>query len=153
MPKFTKTEDELKTDFDKWLFVLKNLPRLQARPRALQERIFQRLFQIAAIEQLSSKDRRRYDESLKNYWDMQNVIDTAVEKAVVKAVMEKENVIIEQEKELSEKENVIIEKENVIIEQAKELSEKENVIIEQAKTLAEQKKEIEALQRRLNQLP
>ena len=28
MPKFTKTEDELETPFDKWLYVLKHLPRL-----------------------------------------------------------------------------------------------------------------------------
>ena len=31
MPKFTKTEDELETHFDKWLYIIKNLPRLQER--------------------------------------------------------------------------------------------------------------------------
>jgi predicted transposase/invertase (TIGR01784 family) len=82
MPKFRKNEDELETFFDKWLYVIKNLSRLQTRPQALQERIFQRLFHIAEIENLTLKERRIYDDSLKNYWDMQNVIDTAVEKAV-----------------------------------------------------------------------
>ena len=38
MPKFNKTEDELKTMFDKWLFVLRNLSSLLERPRSLQNR-------------------------------------------------------------------------------------------------------------------
>jgi predicted transposase/invertase (TIGR01784 family) len=105
MPKFTKREDELETFFDKWLFVLKNLPNLHARPKALQERVFQKLFQIAEVEKLTPKERRIYDESLKNYWDMQNVIDTAVEKAV----KEKEDVIKEKEDALAEKDKKIEE--------------------------------------------
>ena len=40
MPKFNKTEDELKTMFDKWLFVLRNLSSLLERPRSLQNRVF-----------------------------------------------------------------------------------------------------------------
>jgi len=32
MPKFTKTEKELKTGVDKWLFVLKNMSRLKKIP-------------------------------------------------------------------------------------------------------------------------
>ena len=43
MPKFHKTEQELDTLFDKWMFVLKNLARLMERPTALQERVFNRL--------------------------------------------------------------------------------------------------------------
>ena len=40
MPKFRKTEAELESLFDKWLYALKNLPRLLERPAALQERHF-----------------------------------------------------------------------------------------------------------------
>ena len=40
MPKFSKTEEELETMFDKWMFALKNLYRLLERPKALQDRIF-----------------------------------------------------------------------------------------------------------------
>jgi predicted transposase/invertase (TIGR01784 family) len=151
MPKFVKTEDDLETDFDKWLFVLKNLPKLQSRPRALQERVFQRLFQIAAIEQLSPKERRRYDESLKNYWDMQNVIDTAVEKAVEKADQEKENVIIEQAKALAEQAKALAEKEKALAEKENVIIKQEKSIAEQAKNLAEQNQEIEAMRQQLQQ--
>lgn len=33
MPKFSKAEDELISQFDKWMYVLKNLHRLQDKPR------------------------------------------------------------------------------------------------------------------------
>ena len=44
MPKFKKTEAELVTMADKWLYALKNLPRLLQRPRTLQDRIFKKFF-------------------------------------------------------------------------------------------------------------
>ena len=46
MPNFNKTEAELQSNFDKWMYVLKQLPYLDHRPRVLQERIFQKLFII-----------------------------------------------------------------------------------------------------------
>ncbi|MFV0346942.1 MAG: Rpn family recombination-promoting nuclease/putative transposase, partial [Bacteroidales bacterium] len=49
LPKFTKQEHELETMRDKWLFTLKNLVYLQERPRALQERVFEKIFEIAEV--------------------------------------------------------------------------------------------------------
>ena len=60
MPKFTKTEDELVTMFDKWMFALHNLARLMERPAALQERIFKRLFEQAEIARFNENERREY---------------------------------------------------------------------------------------------
>ena len=77
MPKFTKGEDELETMFDKWLFVLHNLSRLMKRPAALQERIFTRLFEQAEIARYTPEERQDYEDSLKVYRDMKNVLDTA----------------------------------------------------------------------------
>ena len=77
MPKFTKKEDELETMFDKWLFVLHNLSRLMKRPAALQERIFTRLFEQAEIARYTPEERQDYEDSLKVYRDMKNVLDTA----------------------------------------------------------------------------
>ena len=77
MPKFTKTEDELETMYDKWLFVLHNLSCLMKRPAALQERVFTRLFEQAEIARYSPKERQKYEDSLKVYRDLKNVIDTA----------------------------------------------------------------------------
>ena len=40
MPNLVKTADELKTNSDKWLFILKNLSALQTIPPALQTGLF-----------------------------------------------------------------------------------------------------------------
>lgn len=79
MPKFKKTENELVTDFDKWMFVLKHLPDLQGRPVALQERIFLKLFEAAEIARFDAREKARYEESLKYFRDLKNVIDTSYE--------------------------------------------------------------------------
>ncbi|MBR6032261.1 MAG: PD-(D/E)XK nuclease family transposase [Bacteroidaceae bacterium] len=80
MPKFNKTEDELVTMFDKWLFVLRNLSRLMERPAALQERVFTKLFEQAEIARFTPQDAREYEESVKIYRDLTNVVNTAERK-------------------------------------------------------------------------
>ena len=80
MPKFNKTEDELETMFDKWMFVLRNLSRLMERPAALQERIFKKLFEQAEIARFTPQDVRDYEESIKIYRDLTNVVNTAERK-------------------------------------------------------------------------
>ena len=77
MPKFNKTEDELVTMFDKWMFVLRNLSRLLDRPKALQDRVFGKLFQQAEIARYSEEERRQYEASQKEYWDYTSTMDTA----------------------------------------------------------------------------
>jgi predicted transposase/invertase (TIGR01784 family) len=84
MPKFHKTEDQLLTMFDKWLFALKNLSRLLERPRALQERVFQKFFEQAEIARYSPLERQEYEESVKVYRDLINVVDTAEMKGLKK---------------------------------------------------------------------
>ena len=80
MPKFNKGEDELVTMFDKWLFVLRNLSRLLDRPAALQERIFTKLFEQAEIARFTPQERQDYEESIKVYRDLTNVVRTAERK-------------------------------------------------------------------------
>lgn len=88
MPKFNKSEDELVTMFDKWLFVLRNLSRLMARPAALQDRIFTRLFEAAEIAKFTKEQYEAYEESLKVYRDWQNTIVTAEQKGMAKGMAE-----------------------------------------------------------------
>lgn len=80
MPKFNKTEDELETMFDKWLFVLRNLSSLLERPKALQNRVFDRLFETAEIAKFSKTELSEYWDSLKNFRDWYSVISTAEKK-------------------------------------------------------------------------
>lgn len=84
MPHFTKTEEELETTYDKWLYVLKHLPSLTERPKKLQERIFQRLFEAAEIAKFTPEEKEQYEESLKSYRDLKNVIDTAYDEGELK---------------------------------------------------------------------
>ncbi len=77
LPKFTKTEHELETLFEKWVFVLKNLSRLLERPAALQERVFSRLFEAASITRFTPKQLREYEDSVKAYRDIVNAVNTA----------------------------------------------------------------------------
>ncbi|MCI4649083.1 Rpn family recombination-promoting nuclease/putative transposase [Phaeodactylibacter sp.] len=79
LPKFRKKEEELDTQFDKWLFVFKHLSGLQDRPKKLQDKIFERLFEAAEIAKFTPEEREAYEESLKNYRDLKNVVDTSRE--------------------------------------------------------------------------
>lgn len=78
--KFDKTEDELVTLYDKWLYVLKNLSRLDERPAALKEKVFTKLFEEAEIAKFTPTELKEYEDSLKAYRDVKNSIDTALEK-------------------------------------------------------------------------
>ena len=86
MPKFTKREDELETMFDKWLFALSNLSRLLERPKALQDRIFTRLFEQAEIARFTPKERNEYVASRKEYWDNYSIADTAHKKGLAEGL-------------------------------------------------------------------
>jgi predicted transposase/invertase (TIGR01784 family) len=79
LPKFRKTEDQLESHFEKWVYAFKNMPALHDRPRKLQERIFTRLFEAANIAQFTPTERTEYEDSLKVYRDLKNSLDTALE--------------------------------------------------------------------------
>jgi predicted transposase/invertase (TIGR01784 family) len=88
LPKFVKKAEELETKIDKWIYVFKHLAKLQDRPLALQEKIFQRLFTAAEIAKYSKKDREQYEESLKYFRDIKNVVDTAHEEGKIEGKIE-----------------------------------------------------------------
>jgi len=77
MPKFSKKLDELKTRFDKWLYVIRNLNRLERIPDTLREQVFEQLFDTAEIARFTPDQVRSYEKSLKYYRDMKNSLDTA----------------------------------------------------------------------------
>lgn len=86
MPKFNKTVDELETRFEKWLFVLRNLNRLDRIPDKLKERIFEKLFEIAEIARFTPEQMRSYEDSLKYYRDLKNSLDTAREEGLIEGI-------------------------------------------------------------------
>ena len=79
--RFNKKEEELGTNFDKWMFILKNLHQLERIPEKLQTKIFEKLFKAAEISNLSPEEMKEYQESLKNHWDQYSILETAKNEA------------------------------------------------------------------------
>ncbi len=77
MPKFNKKADELRSGFEKWLYVLRNLNKLDRIPDSLREGIFEKLFEVAEIAKFTPEQVISYEDSLKYYRDLKNSLDTA----------------------------------------------------------------------------
>jgi len=77
MPKFTKEVEELNTHFEKWMYVIRNLKRLDAIPDRLRERIFEKMFSAAEVAKLTAEEYRAYVDNLNSYRDLKNCLDYA----------------------------------------------------------------------------
>ena len=75
--KFDKSIEELKSNYDKWIYVLQNLSRLDRQPTYLQTAVFTRLFKQAEIAGFTRTELREYEDSLKAFRDMRNTLDNA----------------------------------------------------------------------------
>ena len=62
---------------NKWLYALKNLYKLTKRPKALCDKVFDRLFEEAEIARFTPQEQREYEASKMAYRDIKNSIDTA----------------------------------------------------------------------------
>ena len=82
--KFDKTVDQLSTTFEKWLYVLKNLSRLDNQPQSLRDKVFDRLFTQAEIAKFNPRELREYEDSRKAYRDLKNCLDTAMREGLEK---------------------------------------------------------------------
>ena len=97
MPKFNKQIDELETGFEKWLYLIKNLHKLDRIPEKLKENIFLKLFETAEIAKFTQQEYQDYENSLKYYRDLKNSLDTAKEERTMEIAKKglKEGVPIE----------------------------------------------------------
>ncbi len=86
MPKFRKDVKELTTRFDQWMYIIRNLNKLDRIPDELREGIFERLFEVAEIARFSPEEVQAYEDSLKSYRDLKNSLDTAFEEGVEKGI-------------------------------------------------------------------
>ena len=69
LPAFQKEESECETDFERWIYVLKNMDTLDRLPFKARMAVFKRLEDIVGIAALSKEDRLRYEESVKVHRD------------------------------------------------------------------------------------
>jgi predicted transposase/invertase (TIGR01784 family) len=88
MPKFNKSIEQLETRFEKWMYVLKNLPKLQELPSQLQGRIFEKIFRVAEIAKMNKQEITEYEDSLKKYRDLYSALATAERKGKMEREVE-----------------------------------------------------------------
>jgi predicted transposase/invertase (TIGR01784 family) len=88
MPHFTKTEQQLVTRLDKWLYFIKNLENLEVIPDIFKDDVFNLAFDKAEIAKYTPDERDDYEKSLKVYRDLKNVIDTAFDEGKAEGIAE-----------------------------------------------------------------
>ena len=79
LPKFVKNVDELNTNFDRWMYLLKSLPTLQDRPKEIQGKTFDKLFKMAEINKLTPQEMKDYNKSILEYSDVRDAANYARE--------------------------------------------------------------------------
>jgi len=84
LPSFTKEEADCETDFDRWIYVLKNMETLKRLPFKARKAVFQKLEKIVDIASLTKEEREKYDESIKVYRDHLATLAYAEQKGIEK---------------------------------------------------------------------
>ena len=76
LPYFTKRENECKTDFDRWIYLLKNMDSFKEIPEYAPKSVFGKILEVANVASLSPEERLEYDQALKHYRDYNNTMHT-----------------------------------------------------------------------------
>lgn len=77
MPKFDKSIDDLHGFADCWLYIIKNLVKLDERPQRFRDKVFERFFHVAEIARFTPQERASYESSLKIMRDYNNTVRDA----------------------------------------------------------------------------
>lgn len=78
LPLFIKDVDECENDFERWIYVLKNMETLNRLPFAAKSAVFKRLAEITDLASLSKQERMMYDDSLRRFRDTIGVMEYAI---------------------------------------------------------------------------
>ena len=79
MPRFTKEADECENDFERWLYLIKNMRILKRMPFKAKRAVWDKLLEVADVASLSLKEHEAYQRALMNYWDYHNAMEAAQE--------------------------------------------------------------------------
>ncbi len=88
MPHFKKTEQELISRLDKWLFFIQHLEDFETIPEIFKDEVFVQAFEKAEIAKYTEQERLDYEQSLKIYRDLKGVIDTAFDEGKQEGLLE-----------------------------------------------------------------
>jgi len=88
MPNFKKTEHDLTSQLDKWLYFIKHLEDFQSIPQIFKgEHVFEKAFEKAELAKFTPREIDSYENSLKIYRDLKNVIDTARDEGEARGIL------------------------------------------------------------------
>lgn len=90
LPSFNKEPDACENDFERWIYVLKNMETLNRLPWAAQNSVFQRLAEIGEVSAMTKEERIKYDHALKRYRDTLNTIQGAELKGIQQGIQQGE---------------------------------------------------------------
>lgn len=77
LARFNKSESELITPYDKWMYLFKNMADLKSKPDIFSEKEFNRLFEIAEFVNFTAEQYREYQKAEKMLYDYHNTLDYA----------------------------------------------------------------------------
>ncbi len=80
LPNFNIEEKDIKTDLERWLYVLRNMTKFEKIPVILHKSVFQKLFQISEVANLKKEEYMLYERALMDKWDAYAIKKTAREK-------------------------------------------------------------------------
>lgn len=88
LPCFEKEADDCEDDFERWIYVLKNMDTLNRMPWAAQNAVFRRLEEIAEVSAMTRDERIKYDHALKVYRDTLNTYNGAVQDGLQQGIQQ-----------------------------------------------------------------
>jgi predicted transposase/invertase (TIGR01784 family) len=86
--KFHKVESELASQLENWLYLIKHLEEFPDVPAKFQHTILEQAFEIAELAHLTESERKAYEDSLKHYRDILNIVHTARDEGKVEGFIE-----------------------------------------------------------------
>jgi predicted transposase/invertase (TIGR01784 family) len=78
LSKFKKTLKELENDLDAWMYCFCNLPEMEERPAEIKGAIFDQLFELVDMNNLTSEEMEGYKKSVAEYADVQLMMECSL---------------------------------------------------------------------------
>ncbi|RZF60029.1 hypothetical protein EWE74_12980 [Sphingobacterium corticibacterium] len=82
LPNFNKKQSDIKGYMDKWSYLFRHMEELDEMPKFLDNRVFDLIFDIGEVANLTETDMKLYESNLKNKRDAESVRLTAIKEGL-----------------------------------------------------------------------
>ena len=86
LPRFKKRIDELENEYDRWVYLFKNMHKFTERPKEFSGKEYDRLFEMTEFANFTAEDYKRYQEAEKMFNDNQNCLNYAEKRGYLQGV-------------------------------------------------------------------